>query len=207
MITIAVIGVVAAITFPSVIQKQQNKATVAMLEKAYSILQQALIFAKEEHENIVIGFKFQNVQELFFSYIKPYLNIIKECENKTNSGCWAEETFSLSGDIAAWNSYPGQVGDEAYVFVLNDGISVNIDILGKKYSYIGLPAEIDDSYMVVFDIDINGLKGPNKWGRDIFVFAISNTQEKLVPFGVIIPADVFQLLLVLYQDLIVLQKF
>ena len=49
LITLGIIGVVAAMTLPALIQKQQEKATVVRLKKAYSILSQAYMFAVQEY--------------------------------------------------------------------------------------------------------------------------------------------------------------
>lgn len=52
LITLGIIGVVAAMTMPTLIQKQQDVATVSRLEKAYSILSQAVISAQQEYGEI-----------------------------------------------------------------------------------------------------------------------------------------------------------
>ena len=48
LITLGIIGVVAALTLPSLIQKQHEKETVAKVKKAYSILSQAYLSANTE---------------------------------------------------------------------------------------------------------------------------------------------------------------
>lgn len=49
LITLGIIGVVAAMTLPSIIQKQQEKVNIVRLKKAYSVLSQAYLFAVAEY--------------------------------------------------------------------------------------------------------------------------------------------------------------
>lgn len=52
LITLGIIGIVAALTLPSVITKYQKKQTVAQLKKAYSTISQALVTSQYENGNI-----------------------------------------------------------------------------------------------------------------------------------------------------------
>ena len=63
LITLGIIGVVAAMTMPTLIQKQQDVATVSRLEKAYSILSQAVISAQQEYGEIDFWTIVDNNQE------------------------------------------------------------------------------------------------------------------------------------------------
>lgn len=49
LITLGIIGVVAALTLPALVQKYQEKASIARLKKAYSVLSQAYLFAVEKY--------------------------------------------------------------------------------------------------------------------------------------------------------------
>ena len=56
LITLGIIGIVAAITIPNLIHTYQEKQTVAKLKETYSILQQAIRTAEEnEGELAEIG--------------------------------------------------------------------------------------------------------------------------------------------------------
>ena len=35
------------------------------------------------------------------------------------------------------------------------------------------------------DIDINGIKGPNQWGRDKFRFSVKISKNKIEPWGLL----------------------
>lgn len=49
LITLGIIGVVAAMTMPSLIANHQEKVTVTKVKKVYSILSQAYLIAVEEY--------------------------------------------------------------------------------------------------------------------------------------------------------------
>ena len=49
LITLAIIGVVAALTLPTLIQKQQTKETSSRLKKFYSTIQQAIILSVNDN--------------------------------------------------------------------------------------------------------------------------------------------------------------
>ena len=52
LITLGIIGVVAAMTIPTLINAQQEKATITKLKKTYSVLQQALLSAQQEYGDV-----------------------------------------------------------------------------------------------------------------------------------------------------------
>ena len=49
LITLAIIGIVAALTIPTLITNYQKKQTVSKLKQSYSIISQALTMAQAEH--------------------------------------------------------------------------------------------------------------------------------------------------------------
>ena len=182
LITLGIIGVVAALTLPSLIQKQQDKATVSRLEKIYSVLSQASLYAREEHGDFedwnIIDNNQASTRENF-AYFEPYLKILRKCDNK--SGCWAEQTQSLSGQKARWSDNY-KMGVDYISITLNDGINVVYDFAEPSLNYVyGLPSYVNKSY-IVFLVDVNGNRRPNKWGRDIFAFILG--PNGIIPAGI-----------------------
>ena len=55
LITLGVIGIVAAMTLPSLIGRWQEKVTVAKLEHAYSLLSQAYVKAIGEDDQVLFN--------------------------------------------------------------------------------------------------------------------------------------------------------
>ncbi len=52
LITLGIIGIVAAMTMPVLIGKYQKHVTVTRLQKVYSVLSQAVNFAIKDNEDI-----------------------------------------------------------------------------------------------------------------------------------------------------------
>lgn len=88
LITLGIIGIVAAMTLPSLVGKYQKKVTVAKLQKIYTILNQALARSEVDHE----AYKYwPTPQELsadkyFELYWKPYLKVSHICETYQDCG-------------------------------------------------------------------------------------------------------------------------
>ena len=88
MITLGIIGIVAAMTIPTLISKYYEKATVSRLKQSYSMLSQAYQYAVNENGDVLswnLGSDMNNQQSHanFANYLKPYLKISKDCINKS----------------------------------------------------------------------------------------------------------------------------
>lgn len=180
LITLGIIGVISALTLPAIIQNQKNKEIVTRLQKTYSILSQAVLFAQNEYgpsETWNIVDNNQNSTREIFSYFEPHLKIIRKCGNK--SGCWADTTKSLSGQTVRWSG--NFLGVHFINFTLNDGTTISYDHCNANYDFFGLPSDIHIPFITIV-VDVNGDKKPNILGRDTFGFAIY--KNKLIPFGI-----------------------
>ena len=136
LITLGIIGVVAAMTMPSLMQNYKRQQATARIKKFVSVINQALISAENDlgpREDWVIGEMGNSDSAYNFlnTYIKPYIKSA-DIEKRTLFG-WNMATLR---------------------FV--DGSQMSVKI-GACY---------DIWY------DINGEKGPNKKGKDIFVFIL-----------------------------------
>jgi len=160
LITIGIIGVVAAITIPALITKHQEKRTVTQVKKIYSVLNEAARMAKAEK-----GSYTGNTKEEFYEYLSPYLKIGKSCG--TGAGCLGNPIKYLGG--REWGNIDGYKG---YIkFMLIDGTSIILNADGYQNS-----AEIR--------VDINGKQEPNTHGRDIFIFSYSPIDNMIYPNGI-----------------------
>ncbi len=162
LITLVIIGVVAALTVPNLIIKHQKEETVTRLKKNYSVLSQAINKAIAENGPIsswdVPDTTNESRENYINKYLTPYLNLEKYCTAAQRSKCRPLKTGyvqSLSGQNAIWFDGPA--------FVLLDGT-----IVAFHFDYgFGIFA------------DINGNKGPNYIGRDIFVLRLNSTKNRL----------------------------
>ena len=161
LITLGVIGVVAALTLPSVIASYKNQVTVAKLQKAYSVLNQAYQNsiadngpAENWQESNEIGTK-----EYFNKYWRPYFKGIKDCKNNHNICGYSVQPFKyLDGTqsaLAVSGSRPFfKTNDDIFFMFTNDTTDAE-----------GNPVLMQNIY-----VDINGSKQPNTFGKDVFIF-------------------------------------
>ena len=154
LVTLAIIGVIAVLILPSLVNTAGRKQLDAQVEKAYYTLNEALDLVKAENASVpkcYLGYDFTNSQvnaglnnfsgcSTFFTKFVKKINTAKVCSSGT-SGC-AYDGF---------NAYSGSSS-----FVTSDGM------------LFVLKSESEPIYMV----DVNGAKGPNKWGFDIYTFAL-----------------------------------
>lgn len=163
LITLGVIGVIAAITLPSVIKHYQQQVTVNQLKKAYSEFSQALHKAEVDNglmETWDFAYLTTPLEKATYfgeNYLFPYIKTVEKCIPSSNK-CWADEITNVSGNLLGNTSYISNSKQTRVSFVTASGYSgffwLNGGGLGMWYW-----------------IDINGpQKGPNKIGRDIFAF-------------------------------------
>ena len=168
LITLAIIGVVAALTIPVVVHNYQKKALYTQFMKAYNTISSAMDLITVDHGSISGWnwgyFEYNDETEEFemtdegdnpfANYIAPALKAVQICEDSTD--CLAESYTDLSGTkdvskrLMGYNSY----GSTPAV-VLSDGSVFAVRNAGN--------------YAIYFTVDTNGKKGPNVLGRDVFV--------------------------------------
>lgn len=74
LVTLGIIGVVAALTIPAVITNYQKQETLSRLKKAYSIVQQAIKLSEVENESVANWDNNLNGHAFFEKYIKKALS-------------------------------------------------------------------------------------------------------------------------------------
>lgn len=84
LITLGIIGVVAALTMPSVINNYKEKETIAKLKKTYSVLSQAYITASNKYgspDEWTWSPQKYPVPQTLAGYLIENLKVVKVCDN------------------------------------------------------------------------------------------------------------------------------
>lgn len=180
LITLVIIGVIAAITVPTLINKTQNQEYVSKLKKTYSTLAQAtnLIIAEEGTPKASVG-GWASSPENIYNLYKKHLNNAKECG--TNSGCFEGQTEGYK-----YLNLPGvegkvynQASDNRAKLILSDGVQV---LFTKVSDDCNSPLDAGSQNVCArIYVDLNGAKNPNIIGRDFFTFVIK--ENGLYPRG------------------------
>ncbi len=176
LITLAIIGIVAALTIPTVIRNYQERQVVTSVKKAYNTLFQA--FKLAEIENGAIDTWDQDAPANVIEMLRPHLKIIKKCNSGTK-GCWAEKYYTLQ-NTEAYNKDASCAqailadGTFLRIYSSNNAGCKNDQSQNQESKYL-------QSVCAELYIDINGNKKPNSYGRDIFLFWI--TKYGVIPMG------------------------
>ena len=181
LVALAIIGVLASITIPSIVNSYNKVVYQVKLRKIYAVLAQISQYAVADYGEMSYTDFYdgssEKVQEWYSNYMKPYLKIDKECFDE--SGCWADEVKHLNGDEVS-NLTARGIGGNIVTFRTLDGTLFNADgnVPEDLNNLFGIDSDVDG---LVLHVDLNGLKGPNIIGKDIFVFVYTN--KGFVPAG------------------------
>lgn len=176
LITLGIIGIVAAFTIPTLMQNIQDAQLKTTWKKEYSTLEQASKFYLQENST------FLNVSN-YADALQPYLKIIKYCNTQSSAqGCWGS-SGSYNYLKTAWGyaraGIPVNSGNPdlglGQGLILADGTMISTLCPWSATCNLGGTA---CGYILV---DVNGLKSPNKVGRD--VYGVWVLQDKIVPIG------------------------
>ena len=165
LITLGIIGVVAAMTMSSLITAKQEKATISTIKKNYSILANALLMAQNDNGELYTWgiTKDADGLNLVSSNLKPYLKIIEDCGVGEKSDCAPGDNGKFK-DLTGRKRTEDFSSSDYYSFRLNDGTAVAIQLKTKAECISS------ESSCMNFYIDTNGKKYPNTLGKDIFYF-------------------------------------
>ncbi len=160
LVTLGIIGVVAAMTIPTLTQNWQKKSYVTQIHKVYSVFQQAFIDDMNETQAVNIAEAgLRNFDEnTARDFMRKHFKIIKECGINYSNGCFATQYRSLNNNVSNNPNFSG------FNAVTADGVAVamHVDSLDTGDEYT-------DDYSGFITVDVNGQKGPNISGRDLFM--------------------------------------
>ena len=196
LITLGIIGVVAAMTMPSLIQNYQKKRAVTQLKATYSILSQAFQHAIADYGDMetwgldsVYGQtsgQQEIVENIVETYFLPYVKPVKIYGEKTNfANLGYEGIYSLDKTEAGGNTLRGP----RYIIGLANGSIVGFSLDGHCDS----PGTDSDGnwvcntefyYTYIYIIvDLNGKQKPNTLGKDVFVMQIRNNKFQFYTYS------------------------
>lgn len=180
LITLGVIGIVAAMTLPTLLVHNRERENTAKLKKIYSTMTQAYTRAVAERgtpdfwdlkaQNDAEGAK--NIKDI----LAPYFAVTPDGSKKA---AWNNSNTMLLNKAQGPNL--GTNTGSYATFSVVDGMSVAFNIENPDCK-----AEFGDSKALknvcaTFIADVNGAKRPNQFGFDIFKFYI--TKYGIQPYG------------------------
>ncbi|MCM1339628.1 MAG: type II secretion system GspH family protein, partial [Muribaculaceae bacterium] len=171
LITLGIIGVVAAMTIPTLNDKIRVRQTVIKLRTVQSVFSQAVKLAVADNgdlDGLDLGTEDTQVgSEKLYNVLKPYLKNAQDCGKQ--QGCFKNDYLALNGKTK-WMWQPGQHAVYARGVLLN-GIQYAVWSAGSGCR--------NGTHCGVIFVDINGNTKPNRAGVDYFKFII--TKNNIIP--------------------------
>lgn len=175
LITLGIIGIVAAMTIPTLIKNTQDSEFKSAWKKAFSELSQAdqqIITDNGGQDFTGQCSNFNNIclRNLFMEKLKS----IKQCNNSITDGCVVGNSKFMDGTTVSFASL--NINNNTWPAIITPS---GWSILFRAHETNCLqPFPFECGYI---QVDVNGLKPPNIAGRDIYFIGVVKT--KLVPFG------------------------
>ena len=177
MITLSLIGALAVMTLSTVGSSVQQRARLAEFRVAYAKLDKALIDMTEKNGRVYNCYS--ETDKLSASIRKEFGlddttvnwyrgngktgecgDFIRDFSNHLGATRSCESTSSVPDCYVAPNPRTGTLRREKAYLLDNSMALFTIDGFGYN-----------------FGIDVNGRKGPNKWGQDVFAFTVYPSAE------------------------------
>lgn len=182
LITLGIIGAVAAMTIPNLIQSYKEKEYTAKLKKFYSVMENAGRLVEEEYGSVdswglsnsfvendstpqeQIDAK-EKSKEIFWKRYSKFIHLTEQKGSniETIYGMDKKSKLSTAGQLKRF-------------WTFNDGTTVRTTWLQASSTNCSNNNSCGD-----LSIDLNGSNGPNAVGRDIFFFEI--TKNGIKPMG------------------------
>lgn len=159
LVTLGIIGVVAAMTMPTLISNHQKTVYVTQLKKVYTELSQAAKRAINDNNAVSLDeTRFNsNVVGASSNFLKTYFNVVQDCDTSLTP-CFAESYKYING-----SSFGIAYEPEAVVSLASGAsIAIFINAIGRDLNYL----ENHGNFSML--VDVNGASRPNIVGRDMF---------------------------------------
>lgn len=191
LITLGIIGIVALMTLPALIENHQRKTLYSQFKKSYGVFQTALNTVNAENGIAYECYAAPYISNQwetrtsqckdFWTNVLSKYKILKECgyHQRGCKGSGILPAYKTKSQVLASGGktnekYPAcnfPMG-EYTGYYLNDG---SLLYVYNYPSYNGLS--------ITFALDVNGKKGPNKWGYDMFYLTLYRKKSTALTLG------------------------
>lgn len=185
LITLGIIGVVASMTIPTLVNNHQKQQYVSMLKKQYQALLTVfndLAAERGSYGNLALSGMFDSASEVAQteSSLASKFKLSKDCGYV--SGCFSPAYFeTYEGGASVENFF--ETSNTYRKFITADGVSYAVQAYATSCKTVMGTGKLDKTCARIF-IDLNGPKTPNRWGRDIFGLFITNLNGiSIIPYG------------------------
>ena len=168
LITLGIIGVVAALSIPTLMNNINDAQYKTAYKKAFSVAGQALTSANGQDlfEYATGGGDSINHKKNFLAYMNQF-KVTKQCTSGSDTAnCW-----NSTGEKYGLNFSSGYPGNDSYAFIDSSGFAWTM---------------YHPTTNIIF-VDTNGFKKPNQWGKDRFsIFLLDDKKQAEVGIPVLV---------------------
>ena len=158
LITLGIVGIVAAMTLPSLIKNYQKKVTAERLKQTYSLLKQAILLSEAQNGELkdwVLPVSenpsdTKATEKFVRYYIEPYIQTIHRDTLKSSGAPYVYNYYTNDGKLIDTTSHTH------YSIALINGV------------YLHFNATYNEQPSINIRVDINGKQRPNTIGIDTF---------------------------------------
>ena len=158
LITLGIIGVVAAMTMPSLITNYRKKQTVVQLKKVYSELSQAAQMSVIQNGDMRDWNYALTGEEFFNTYLGNFVKMSSQSVEDAKKAGVVYKRASGEEEVSFTNLY-----NSGKIFTLASGSQIIMDTLSS----------LTTTRQTIL-VDLNGFKKPNKLGVDVFTFSVTH---------------------------------
>ena len=183
IITMGIVGVIAALTVPDLLSDYQNKAMAVKIRKSINEVESAIDqYVTAEGKTSFAQTKVLTGGQTLDAFVRENFRVIKTCDGTntckrdcaTGDEACAKEVETCKEQVAA----AGCFANEEYISIDNSA-SANFNCSETSYILADSSAicMTIDSGLIDVHIDVNGTEPPNFGGRDMFKFTINSKAE------------------------------
>lgn len=173
LITLGIIGIVAALTMPALISKYEHIVLKSQFNKFFSNLQNVFYMMRNDNGGIDYECYFNSpnyvtseCSQMWDEFYKK-VKVVKTCTYRAN-GC--SPTYKSKSEVLA------QGGSVKNTGCSMDGALTKVHVLPDGSFIISTYTSVEH-LNTFFAFDVNGNKGPNKWGYDMFYVSLDQVDK------------------------------
>lgn len=164
MLVLSVIGVIAALTIPGLVQNLNSNQNKTVWKKSFSEINQAIQSIMVDNDGSMKNLNCYD-WNCFHSELVKRMKVLKDCPSGASNG-----------PGKCWNNW----GVDGGAFILSNGTLVKPEWASPSCDNNTWHGTLPKCGMIW--VDVNGFKGPAKFGVDMFVMQV--VSEGIKPMGV-----------------------
>jgi len=179
LITLLIIGFIASLTIPGIISNTNEAEYNAGIKKVYSDLSNALALIQANRNGRVAVGNGSYPPDTWKAFRNDFCNVMSCIKADTGPAVFGNTVYKYYKNTSGDKLYQATNIDSSAI--LNNGILLYFSSL-DNCTYFGVNA------CGSIDVDINGPKGPNMWGKDTYLFYVTHQSEngtyEVIPAGI-----------------------